>query len=171
MHSLPLLARCGALLAAGALALWLAGCAGGPSTPGAGTLPGQLSGSAPEAATPYRGPPAPSQARSEREYRQDAARHVYALNASHIYAGKLPPMLYAVGTLQVHLDARGQVKSFHWLRAPRHAPDAIAAIERTVRAAAPFPVATRLGAVVWTDTWLWEEDGHFQLDTLSEGQL
>jgi hypothetical protein len=28
-----------------------------------------------------------------------------------------------------------------------------------------------LGTVTWTDTWLWDEEGHFQLDTLSEGQL
>ena len=84
---------------------------------------------------------------------------------------QLPPMLYAVGTLQVHLDERGQVRSLHWLRAPTHAPDAIAGIERTVLAAAPYPVSARLGAVVWTDTWLWDRSGRFQLDTLSEGQL
>ena len=25
--------------------------------------------------------------------------------------------------------------------------------------------------LTWTDTWLWDKGGHFQLDTLSEGQL
>jgi protein TonB len=24
--------------------------------------------------------------------------------------------------------------------------------------------------VTWTDTWLWDESGRFQLDTLTEGQ-
>ena len=33
------------------------------------------------------------------------------------------------------------------------------------------PRAVRLGRVVYTDTWLWDESGRFQLDTLSEGQL
>lgn len=37
--------------------------------------------------------------------------------------------------------------------------------------AAPFPAASRLGPVVWTDTWLWDKSGRFQLDTLTEGQL
>jgi len=36
--------------------------------------------------------------------------------------------------------------------------------------ASPFPPATRLGAVTWTDTWLWDKSGRFQLDTLTEGQ-
>ena len=148
-------------------ALWLSGC----GTP-AGRVPGQLSEAS---ATPASGasaasPPA-SQAGNARDYRRDAARHVYALNRSQIYPGQLPALLHAVGTLQVHLDAQGRVRSLHWLRAPGHAPDAIAGIERTVLAAAPYPVAARLGEVVWTDTWLWDKSGRFQLDTLSEGQL
>ena len=46
----------------------------------------------------------------------------------------------------------------------------IAEIERTVRAAAPYPMPARMGKVVWTDTWLWHQSGQFQLDTLTEGQ-
>jgi hypothetical protein len=59
----------------------------------------------------------------------------------------------------------------HWLRAPRHAPEVVAEIERTVRAAAPYPLPARLGKVTYTDTWLWDKSGRFQLDTLTEGQL
>lgn len=79
-------------------------------------------------------------------------------------------MLMAVGVLQVHLGAQGDVRRLEWLRAPRHAPQVIAEIERTARAAAPYPQAVRLGAVIYTDTWLWDQSGHFQLDTLTEGQ-
>ena len=50
-------------------------------------------------------------------------------------------------------------------------PDVMREIERTVRAAAPFPVPARLGKVTYTDTWLWDKSGQFQLDTLTEGQL
>ena len=53
----------------------------------------------------------------------------------------------------------------------KHAPEVIAEIERTVLEASPFPAATQLGRVTWTDTWLWDKSGHFQLDTLTEGQL
>eukprot|EP01038_Epipyxis_sp_PR26KG_P018917 gene18917-26788_t len=49
--------------------------------------------------------------------------------------------------------------------------DALAEIERLVRAAAPFPSPPGFGRVQYVDTWLWDRSGRFQLDTLSEGQL
>lgn len=112
-----------------------------------------------------------SAASTPRAYRQDAATHLYGLNAARVFKGKLPPMLYAIGVLEVDVDRAGRVTRLHWLRAPRHAPEVVAEIERTVRAAAPFPAPTRMGKVTYTDTWLWDKSGHFQLDTLSEGQL
>jgi protein TonB len=111
-----------------------------------------------------------SNASSARAYRTDAATHLYGLNAARIYKGRLPPMLYAIGVLQVEVDGRGNVRHLNWMRAPRHAPEVIAEIERTVRAAAPFPAPARMGKVVYTDTWLWHKSGRFQLDTLTEGQ-
>ena len=57
------------------------------------------------------------------------------------------------------------------MRKPSHAPEVVSEIERTVRAAAPFPVTHQSGTMTYTETWLWDESGKFQLDTLSEGQL
>ena len=111
-----------------------------------------------------------SGAATARAYRADAASHVYGLNKDRIYKGRLPPLLYAIGTLQVDLDARGQVRGMSWMRKPSHAPEVVREIERTVRAAAPYPAPARMGKVVWTDTWLWHKSGKFQLDTLTEGQ-
>ena len=111
-----------------------------------------------------------SGAATARAYRQDAASHVYGLNKDRIYQGRLPPLLYAIGTLQVDLDGQGRVRSLNWMRRPSHAPEVVAEIERTVRAAAPYPSPARMGKVVWTDTWLWHKSGRFQLDTLTEGQ-
>lgn len=106
-----------------------------------------------------------------REYRKDAAQHLYDRNQHRIYKGMLPPMLYAVGVLEVELQRDGKVRRLHWLRAPSHAPEVVAEIERTVRAAAPFPNPTRMGGKLsYTDTWLWDKSGRFQLDTLTEGQ-
>lgn len=79
-------------------------------------------------------------------------------------------MLYAIGVLQVNIDTQGRVTRLHWMRAPSHAPEVVAEIERTVRAAAPFPAPLGLGKVTYTDTWLWDKSGQFQLDTLTEGQ-
>ena len=112
-----------------------------------------------------------SSAANARAYRTDAATHLYGLNSERIYKGKLPPLLYAIGVLQVEVDGRGNVRSLNWMRAPKHAPEVVAEIERTVRAAAPFPAPARMGKVVYTDTWLWHKSGRFQLDTLTEGQL
>lgn len=115
--------------------------------------------------------PTPSAAGNAKAYRRDAASHVYSLNPQRVFKGKLPPMLYAIGVLEVDIDRNGQITKLRWMRAPRHAPEVVAEIERTVRAAAPFPVPARMGRVTYTDTWLWDKSGHFQLDTLTEGQL
>jgi periplasmic protein TonB len=111
-----------------------------------------------------------SMATNPRAYREDAASHIYALNRDRIWKGRLPPLLYAVGVLQVEVDGNGNVRNLSWMRAPKHAPEVIAEIEKTVRKAAPFPVPARMGKVVYTDTWLWHKSGRFQLDTLTEGQ-
>jgi hypothetical protein len=112
-----------------------------------------------------------SQAATPREYRRDAASHLYARNSQRIYSGKMPPLLYAVGVLQVDIDRLGQVTDIRWMRAPSHAPEVMADIERSVRAAAPYPAPVRMGRVTYTDTWLWHKSGRFQLDTLTEGQM
>ncbi len=114
---------------------------------------------------------AASYATDARAYRRDAAAHLYRQNANRIFPGKMPPLLYAIGVLQVELDAQGRVNGIHWLRPPRHAPEVIAEIERTIRLAAPFPAPLRMRHVTYTETWLWHSSGRFQLDTLTEGQL
>ncbi|MDB5882498.1 MAG: hypothetical protein JWP43_2376 [Ramlibacter sp.] len=111
-----------------------------------------------------------SNAANPRAYRRDAATHLYGLHRDRIYKGRMPPLLYAVGVLQVEVDGRGNVRNVNWMRAPKQAPEVMAEIERMVRAAAPFPAPARMGKVVYTDTWLWHKSGKFQLDTLTEGQ-
>ena len=116
-------------------------------------------------------PPVVSAAAPPRAYRRDAASNISAHSPERIYKGKLPPLLYAVGVLQVEVDSRGYVRNISWMRAPSHAPEVMREIERMVRAAQPYPAPQRMGTVVYTDTWLWHKSGRFQLDTLTEGQL
>jgi protein TonB len=111
-----------------------------------------------------------SSATTPRAYRQDAATHLYGLNRDRIWKGRLPPLLHAIGVVQVELDGRGQVQKISWMRAPTHAPEVVAEIEKMLRAAAPYPAPARMGKVTYTDTWLWHKSGRFQLDTLTEGQ-
>jgi protein TonB len=112
-----------------------------------------------------------SYATTERAYRRDAATHLYAHNAARIYKGLLQPHLYAIGVLDVDIDRQGQVTGISWRRAPRHAPEVMAEIVRTVRQAAPYPIPARMGRVTYSDVWLWDKSGQFQLDTLTEGQM
>lgn len=121
-------------------------------------------------ATPSVPATAASQARTFKDYRRDAARHIYAKQSDRIYPGRLPPLLYAIGVLHVDIDRRGQVLGVHWQRAPRHAPEVMREIEKIVRSAAPYPVPQQMGQVTYTDVWLWHKSGRFQLDTLTEGQ-
>ena len=157
---------------AGCIAALIAGCAAPPAPPAAPAPGAPAPEAAPAATAPGAAAPVArhSNASNPRAYRADAASHLYGLNRERIWKGRLPPMLYAIGVLQVEVDGRGHVRHLNWMRAPRHAPEVIAEIERTVRAAAPFPAPARMGKVVYTDTWLWHKSGQFQLDTLTEGQ-
>lgn len=148
-----------------AVAAIVAACKSAPQPPPAQDAP------PPQPAGTAAGPVRSSAAATPRAYRRDAASHLYGLNPQRIYKGKLPPLLYAIGVLEVDIDRMGRVSALRWMRAPRHAPEVIREIERTVRAAAPFPVPARMQRVTYTDTWLWDKSGHFQLDTLTEGQL
>ncbi len=160
---------------AGGTAAWITGC---QTAPPQAPPPAPTPAPAPLSNAPAPAPaPTPitsmrtSAAATPRAYREDAATHVYGLNRERIWKGKLPPLLYAVGVLQVDVDRVGKVKGLNWMRAPKHAPEVIAEIERTVRAAEPYPAPVKMGTVTWTDTWLWHKSGQFQLDTLTEGQL
>lgn len=161
---------------AGVVAL-VAGCTSTP-VPIAPQPPAPVPAAPPPAATQST-VPVPAQppmtsisgATTPRDYRRDAASHLYDQNAHRIFKGKMPPLLYAIGVLQVEVDGRGRVTALNWMRAPTHAPEVVAEIERTVRLAAPFPAPARMGRVTYTDTWLWHRSGLFQLDTLTEGQL
>jgi hypothetical protein len=161
------------------VALWLTACSTPPPPPPPQTMaPPPVPAPAPvRPAAPIALPSEPvkpqlptSNARNAREYKVDAAKHLYKLNGARIFKGRMPPMLYAVGVLDVEVDKQGQVTRTYWVRAPSHAPEVMQEIEKTVRQAAPYPVPAHMGKVVYSDVWLWHKSGKFQLDTLTEGQ-
>ena len=167
------------------LSLWLVSCAQHPWTSGVpSTAPAitpalpKPSYPAPEVAQPpMKLAPSPataaalvSHAKTPKDYRADAARHLYETYQHRIYQGKLPPMLKAVGVVEVAVNSKGQVEDIVWLRAPRHVPEVMREIETALRQAAPYPAPVHMKHVKYTDTWLWHASGRFQLDTLTEGQ-
>ena len=157
-----------ALLGLGTAVLGLlSGC----STPPPAVTPPPLPPPAAKAPEPVPAPTGPtSLARNSKEYRKDAAGHLYGMHAHRIYKGRMPPLLEAVGVLNVDIDHKGSVKAVNWMRAPKHVPHVMAEIERMVKASAPYPVPKHMSQVTYTDVWLWHKSGRFQLDTLTEGQ-
>ena len=57
------------------------------------------------------------------------------------------------------------------VREPAAAKEVSPWIEQMIRAASPFPVARKIGRVRYTEIWLVNKNGNFQLDTLTEGQM
>jgi hypothetical protein len=117
------------------------------------------------------GPPRESAAEIEKEYRIDAARHIYAAYPMRVYRGKVPPLIYSVMMVETEIDATGQVLNVTVVRKP--AADEVAPwVVAMIRRAAPFPPPLRMpgGKVSYTDIWLVDKSGLFQVDTLTEGQ-
>ena len=117
------------------------------------------------------GPPRVSAAEIEKEYRIDAARHIYAAYPMRVYRGKVPPLIYSVMVVETEIDATGQVLSVTVVRKP--AADEVAPwVVAMIRRAAPFPPPARIpgGIVRYLDIWLVDKSGLFQVDTLTEGQ-
>jgi len=111
----------------------------------------------------------PSAAETPLEYRSDGARHLYAAYAKQILKGKMPPLLYGVAIIETEIDAQGVVQSVRVVREPAAAEVTPWAVEM-IKKASPFPAPAKMGTVKYTDIWLVDKSGRFQLDTLTEGQ-
>lgn len=113
-------------------------------------------------------PPAPSMAADNGAYRIDAARHLYRNYPALVHRGQLPARLHTVAIVETTIGADGQVEKVEMVREPS-APAAVPFIVGMIQSAGPFPVAPRLGRVVYRDIWLIAQ-GRFQLDSVTEGQ-
>lgn len=112
-----------------------------------------------------------SMAASAKEYRMDAARHVYAAYAPRIYKGRLPPLIHGVVVVETAVDASGRTRDVTLIRGPKHAPDVSAAVVEMIRRASPLPAPSRMtGGARFIEIWLVHKNGRFQLDALTEGQ-
>lgn len=110
-----------------------------------------------------------SVAKTEREYRKDGARHLYAAYKKQIHKGKMPPLLYGIAIIETEIAADGAVKNVRVVRQPAAAEVGPWAVEM-IKKASPFPAPEKIGAVKYTEIWLVDKSGRFQLDTLTEGQ-
>lgn len=117
------------------------------------------------------GPPRESAAANEKEYRIDAARHLYAAYPTRIFRGRLPPLMYSVMIVETLVDATGQVVDVNVVRKPA-AAEVAPWVVALIRRAGPFPPPVKIeeAPVKYTEIWLVDKSGLFQVDTLTEGQ-
>ena len=115
--------------------------------------------------------PVPSTRASEKEFRVDAARHLYACYPMRVYRGMLPPLLYGVMMVETELDAAGNVLEISVVRPPA-APEVAPWVLAMIRRAAPFPAPAAMpdGHVRFTETFFVDRSGLFQVHSITEGQ-
>jgi protein TonB len=152
-------------------AAWLSACslqhnaAPEPSVMPAG--PAAPVAAAPEAATP------PSKAWTLNGYKKDAALWISNANRKNLFEGVPPPILKSVVVLLIVIDADGQPTQVKVLRSNGYTDLEKIAVQ-SVHRAAPLPHPNRLivhhGGVEYTETWLFRDDGRFQIRTLAEPQ-
>jgi periplasmic protein TonB len=112
-----------------------------------------------------------SEAESELEYRLDAARRIYESFPMHIFRGKLPPLMHAIAITETDVDADGRVLAVRLVREPAAAKEVGPWVMSLIRRVGQFPRLARMPQATYTDIWLVDKSGRFQLDTLTEGQL
>jgi len=83
-----------------------------------------------------------------------------------------PHFLRAVIVLQITVDARGTLTEVRTLRS--RSPEHTAAAVKSVRASGPLPAPPREllrgGRLEFSETWLFRDDGRFQVRSLAEPQ-
>lgn len=105
-------------------------------------------------------------------YKHRVACHLHRHNRALLFAGPPPPMLKSVVVLSLKIDPQGQ-PTVQMLRS-----NGIRDLERramqAVRDAAPLPLPQprllRRGTADLTETWLFRDDGQFQLRSLAAVQ-
>lgn len=156
---------------------FLAGCASlapsGSRPAASGESPVAEAKAAAKGMEPDAEPPRESKARSIDAYKRDAARRVYFRNTPFLFDGPPPPVLKSVVVLAIRIDARGVPVHVAVMRSNGFRDLEQRAI-RSVREAAPLPIPqvsiTRRGSMEYVETWLFRNDGRFQIRSLAEAQ-
>jgi periplasmic protein TonB len=106
-------------------------------------------------------------------YKKDAALWISSVNQKHLYEGAPPAMLKSVVVLAIAVDTGGNPLRVAVLRSNGYTELEKAAVQ-SVERAAPLPQPSRLivrhGSLEYTETWLFRDDGRFQIRTLAQPQ-
>jgi len=152
-------------------AVLLAACATheAPPTPSPGTAPSRQPAPRP---SPAPAPSAPSSARSVDEYKREIALRIQQRNPAWVHDERPQALLRAVIVARIKVDAYGNPQ-IEIVRSPD--AEMSQRVVQSVRAAAPLPappraLASQLNAG-YTESWLFNTDGRFQIRTVARPQM
>jgi protein TonB len=99
-----------------------------------------------------------------------AAERIHAVNRKYLYDGQPHHLLQAVIVVEATVDGRGNVVASRVMRSPKiRTLDDMALASLKAASPLPPPPARLLvrGTLVYTETWLVQNDGTFRVRTLS----
>ena len=129
--------------------------------------------SRPAVTDPSKPPLAVSNARTLDEYKADVAHAVLHANADKTFIGQLPEVLKSVVVLRVAIDRNGFPYQVTVMRSNGYKELEARAIQSVRAGALPRPsgaVTGGHGYVSFMETWLFRDDGKFQIRTLAGPQ-
>lgn len=107
-------------------------------------------------------------------YKRDLAMRISHINSNKVYSGRPQALLRSVVVLRYAVDERGQLVRSEIMRSNRDRETEKIALA-TLQNSAPFPKPAshlvRNGRLDISETWLFNNDGRFQLRTIAEPQM
>jgi len=117
---------------------------------------------------------ATSTATSLEDYKRGLAQRIVEVNSTQVYVGRPQALLRAVIVLKYFVSADGQLLRTEIMRSNKDR-NAEASAMAALRRAAPFPKPDsrflRRGEVEIAESWLFNDDGRFQLRSIAERQM
>ncbi len=108
------------------------------------------------------------------EYKLALANRIVQVNSTKVYVGRPQALLRSVVVVKYTVDANGSLMKSEIMRSNRDRTTEATALA-TLRNTAPFPKPAssllRHGRVELMETWLFNNDGRFQLRTIAEPQM
>jgi protein TonB len=115
-----------------------------------------------------------SNAGSVNAYKRELAQRISQINSSKVYSGQPQALLRSVIVVRYSVDASGNLVHTEIQRSNRDRETEATALA-SLRSSAPFPKPAgnllRRGQVEMSETWLFNNDGRFQLRTIAQPQM
>lgn len=168
----PLLNTLRAMTALTALTAGLAGLTGCATSPkSAGTAAAEIARFEGHSDTTSDGT---STARSLGAYKVDLAQRISETDSTHVYVGQPQALLRAVVVVKFTVDASGKLLRSEIVRGNRDSATENTALA-SLRRSAPFPkpaaALLRNGRVEITETYLFNNDGRYQIRSIAKAQM